>query len=235
MCLVNDAVYIAKYKNAEDCNAMYGYIPGDNSKKGGKWTATGTQFQIPYVFKKLFSGEKIVFEDMCETKSVSSSLYLDLNEELDDVSEFEKELAKYESDLKKGLLSDTSFDKLCQEIMPKIEKGHSYRFIGKVGQFCPIKEGCGGGLLVREKDGKYYAATGSKGYRWLESEMVKELGKENDIDHSYYDKLVNEAVETISKYGDFEWFVSDDPYISELGTNDADIDISDSYMNPPEN
>lgn len=235
MCIVNDAVYIAKYKNAEDCNAMYGYIPGDNSKKGGKWTATGTQFQIPYVFKKLFSGEKIVFEDMCETKSVSSSLYLDLNEELDDVSEFEKELAKYESDLKKGLLSDTSFDKLCQEIMPKIEKGHSYRFIGKVGQFCPIKEGCGGGLLVREKDGKYYAATGSKGYRWLESEMVKELGKENDIDHSYYDKLVNEAVETISKYGDFEWFVSDDPYISELGTNDADIDISDSYMNPPEN
>lgn len=235
MCLVNDAVYIAKYKNAEDCNAMYGYIPGDNSKKGGKWTATGTQFQIPYVFKKLFSGEKIVFEDMCETKSVSSSLYLDLNEELDDVSEFEKELAKYESDLKKGLLSDTSFDKLCQEIMPKIEKGHSYRFIGKVGQFCPIKEGCGGGLLVREKDGKYYAATGSKGYRWLESEMVKELGKENDIDHSYYDKLVNEAVETISKYGDFEWFVSDDPYISELGANDADIDILDSYMNPPEN
>ena len=48
MCLVNDAVYIAKYKD-------------------GKWTATGTQFQIPYVFKKLFSGEEIAFEDVCET------------------------------------------------------------------------------------------------------------------------------------------------------------------------
>ena len=29
---------------------------------------------------------------------------------------------------------------------------------------------------MREKNGRYYAATGSKGYRWLESEMVRELG-----------------------------------------------------------
>lgn len=43
MCLVNDAVYIAKYKDG---------------KHAGEWTATGTQFQIPYVFKKLFSREK---------------------------------------------------------------------------------------------------------------------------------------------------------------------------------
>ena len=75
-----------KYKSAEECQKMYGYIPEDNKKKGGKWTATGTQFQIPYVFKKLFSREEIAFEDMCETKSVSSSLYLDLNEGLPDVS-----------------------------------------------------------------------------------------------------------------------------------------------------
>ena len=45
-------------------------------------------------------------------------------------------------------------------------------------------------------------------------EMVRELNKQDDIDYSFYDKLVNDAVETISKYGDFEWFVSDDPYIS---------------------
>ena len=54
--------------------------------------------------------------------------------------------------------------------------------------------------------------------------MVKELGKEDGIDRSYYDKLVDEAVKTISQYGDFEWFVSDDPYIPELGANDADVD-----------
>ena len=210
MCLVNDAVYIAKYADAEECEKLYGYIPGDNKKKGGTWTATGTQFQIPYVFKKLFSKEEIKFEDLCETKSVSSSLYLDMNENLKDVSEYEKELSKAESGYKKGTLSDTEFENICKDLNDKIAEGHNYKFIGRVGQFCPIKSGCGGGLLMREKDGKYYAATGSKGYRWLESEMVKTLGKESDIDKSYYNHLVDEAVETISKYGDFEWFVSDD-------------------------
>ena len=216
MCLVNDAVYIAKYKDADECEKMYGYVPGDNKKKGNKWTATGTQFQIPYVFKTLFSKDNITFEDMCETKSVSSSLYLDMNENLPDVSQYEKEFGKTESDYKKGLLSDTTFEDTCKRLTPLIETGHNYHFIGRVGQFCPIKEGCNGGLLMREKDGKYYAATGSKGFRWLESEMVKQLEKEDDIDRTYYDNLVNEAVDTISQYGDFEWFVSDDPYVPEF-------------------
>ena len=185
MCLVNDAVYIAKYATAEDCIEQYGYYPGDNKKKGGKWTATGTQFQIPYVFKKLFSKEEIVFDDLCETKSVTSSLYLDMNEEF------------------------------CMEFGDKCDM-HNYIFIGKVGRFCPIKIGCGGGVLYREKDGKYYAATGSKGYRWLESEMVEKLGKQDDIDHKFYISLADAAKETIQKYGDFEWFVSDDPYVGPM-------------------
>lgn len=165
-CLVNDAVYVAKFKDG---------------KHAGEWTATGTQFAVPYVFKKLFSHDPIEFEDMCETKSVSSALYLDMNENLP-------------------------------------EDEHNRIFIGKVGLFCPIKHGCGGGELLREakdKDGniKYVSATGAKGYRWMESEMVRTLGKQDDIDRSYYDKLVDDAVETIGKYGDFEWFASDDPYI----------------------
>lgn len=218
MCLVNDAVYIAKYKDG---------------KHAGEWTATGTQFAVPYVFKKLFSGEDIVFEDMCETKSVSSALYLDMNEGLPDVSHEEKEFDKLESQYKKGQISDMMFEEGCNVLNEAIEKGHSYRFIGKIGQFCPIKDGRGGGLLMREKDGKYYAATGSKGYRWLESEMVRKLEKEADIDRSYYDKLVDDAVKTISEYGDFEWFVSDDPYIKELGANDADTDSEVPPWMPP--
>lgn len=198
MCLVNDAVYIARYKDG---------------KHAGEWTATGTQFAVPYVFKKLFSKEEIVFEDLCEAKSVSSALYLDMNEDLPDVTEYEKELAKAESKYKKGELSDTTFERTGQELVPLIEKGHNYIFIGKVGNFCPIKPGCGGGVLYREKDGKYYAATGSKGYRWLESEMVRELGKQADIDEQYYISMVDEAIATISKYGDFEQFASDDPYV----------------------
>lgn len=213
-CLVNDAVYIAKFKE-----------PLKDKKTGDEiwWTATGTQFAVPYVFKKLFSHKPIEFEDMCETKSVSSALYLDMNEDLPDVSEYEKQfekLLKNISDISK--LSDPMTEE-CKEF-ERLEKiisdGHSYHFVGKVGLFCPIKPGCGGGELLREAKDKYgnvkYAsATGAKGYRWLESEMVRTLNKQKDIDRSYYDKLVDDAVETISKYGDFEWFASDDPYICD--------------------
>ena len=178
MCLVNDAVYIAKYKD------------GDHA---GEWTATGTQFAVPYVFKKLFSKEPIEFNDMCETKSVTSALYIRNND----------------PDAEETII-DTNTGK---EIT--VKRGDKPEFIGRVGLFCPIKPGCGGGELLREskdKDGniKYAAATGTKGYEWLEAEMVKTLGKEGDIDRSYYDKLVDDAVATISKYGDFEWFVADD-------------------------
>ena len=54
-CLVNDAVYIAKVKTGDD----------------EKWTATGTQFKVPYVFKTLFDGEPILRQDLAETKQVS--------------------------------------------------------------------------------------------------------------------------------------------------------------------
>lgn len=174
ICLVNDAVYIAKYNEQGVINK--------GGKHANEWTATGTQFQIPYVFKSLFSKEPIKFEDMCETKQVTSALYLDMNERLP-------------------------------------EDQHDYKFVGKVGLFCPVKPGCGGSILVRESDDKktggkkYSAATGSKGYRWMEAEMVKKLGKEDCIDKSYYQKMCDTAVHDISEFGDFEWFVSDEPYI----------------------
>lgn len=210
MCLVNNAVYIAKYKDG---------------KHAGEWTATGTQFQVPYVFKKLFSKEPIEFEDMCETKSVTSALYLDMNEGLPDVSELEKELERIVKRAKEfGVtmdLSGNSGDAELDPLVKEIAKGHNYHFIGKVGQFCPIKPGCGGGILLRETENKktgekgYAAATGSKGFRWLESEMVRELGKENDIDRTYYNNLVDEAVKSLSSYGDFERFVADEPFVSD--------------------
>ena len=190
MCLVNDAVYIAKYE-------------------GGEWTATGAQFAVPYVFKTLFSKEPIEFDDMCETKSVTSALYLDMNESLPDVTMEEKELAKYETKFRKQEIVEGEYRAACDRLKPIIETGHDYQFVGKVGNFCPILPGKGGGLLVREKDGKYYAAGGSKGYRWLESEIVRGTN-EDYVDRSYYNELVDAAVETISQYGDFEWFVSDD-------------------------
>lgn len=220
MCLVNDAVYIARYATVEKCCDLYGkeYVEAakdickDNKKHPYDWTATGTQFQIPYVFKTLFSKENIEFEDMCETKSVTSALYLDMNEDLPDVSELEAE---------KERLAKKDPPMVREGLDEEIAKGHSYHFVGKVGQFCPIKPGCGGGILLRETENKktkekgYAAATGSKGYRWLESEMVRQLEKQNDIDRSYYNNMVDEAVKSLSKYGDFERFVADEPYVSD--------------------
>lgn len=87
---------------------------------------------------------------------------------------------------------------------------HNYNFIGKVGAFCPVYQGRGGGVLLREKDGKYFAATGTKGYRWLEADMVRELRREDDIDRGYYTALVDEALDTISKFGDVEQFLERD-------------------------
>ena len=206
LCLVNDAVYIARY----------------DENNGGKWTATGTQFAVPYVFKKLFSGEDIVFNDLCETKAVTTALYLDMNEKLPDVKDYEKERDK----LWKKLLST---DPIANDVVQDMEKrlceldaliaeGHNYIFVGKVGLFCPIKDGFGGGLLMREttnaKTGKigYAAATGSKGYRWLEAEMVQTLCKQDNIDRSFYDNLVNEAIDSMAVYGDVEWFMSEEKY-----------------------
>lgn len=228
MCLVNKSAYIAKYATPEQCEKLYGYSPGDNKKHGGEWTATAKQFQVPYVFKTLFSKEKIEFKDLCETFEVKTALYLDKNEDLPDVSVEEKEFKKAEEKYKKGLLSDISFEETCKDLNERISIGHNYIFVGKVGLFCPIKEGKGGAILYRKSDDKYDAATGTKGYRWLESAMVQELDKYNDIDMSYYKKLVDEAVEAISQYGDFEWFVSTDPYVPDEKYS------LENFMNIPE-
>lgn len=202
-CLVNNAVYIAKCAE-------------DDPESAGMWTATGAQFAVPYVFKTLFSHEKIVFEDMCETKSVQTALYLDTNERLPDVSKEEAELKKLRTVWCKepeGVFNDIPE---VQALKKAIAKGHAYRFVGRVGQFCPMVDGAGGGKLMRETENKktgetlYSFVTGTSEYRWQESEVVRELGRENDIDRSYYTALVDKAKEEISKYGDFEWFVSDD-------------------------
>lgn len=159
LALVNDAVYVAHTKEG---------------RKPAYWQAVGAQFQHPYVFKTLFSKEALEFEDMCETKQVSTALYLDFN----------------------------SDDKPMGIEEP-------FKFVGKIGRFCPMEEAAGGGYLMREKEpGVYMSATGAKGHRWMESEMVKELGLQKRIDHSYFKNLVDKAIENLGKYGDVEWLLS---------------------------
>lgn len=215
MCLVNKSTYIARYKTG---------------KHAGEWTATGTQFQQPYVFKTLFSKESVVFDDCCETKNVQTALYLDMNEGYPlhpyTEDEYNKEIERLvnlalesnsqvinnakDSDLKRREVIDEVMRKYKGPSVGDLVETHNYVFVGRAGQFCPISPDAGGGILVREQNGKFVSATDADGYRWLESEMVRNLKMEDSIDLNYYRKKVDEAVSDISQYGDFEWFVSDD-------------------------
>lgn len=202
MCLVNDAVYIAKYKDG---------------KHAGEWTATGKQFAVPYVFKTLFSHEEITFDDLCETFAVSKgALYLDYNEKLGSTLLLDKEREKLVRKLnsEKTLESEKiDISARIEEIDAELEKCHDYHFVGRVGQFCPILPGYDACELATLRDGKYYSPPGAKGYKWLESETVRSLGLENAIDYEYYNKLVRDAAEAISEYGDGErdyaWFIGE--------------------------
>lgn len=182
ICLVNNAVYVAKAATPEWCQQTYGYLPEENEpsylEENGYWTATGTQFQVPYVFKTLFSKQPVDFEDKCDVKSSKEgALYLDFNEELP-------------------------------------EGEHNYRFVGKVGQFTPMKNGAGGAKLLAKREDKktgetkYVNAPGATEYRWMESEMVRISNKKNLVDENFYISLVDDAKAAVSKYGDFEWFTS---------------------------
>lgn len=75
MCLVNDAVYIAKVKD-------------------GGWEATGKQFAEPYVYKTLFSKEPLEPKDYAQVKQVQTALYLDFNEDLGEDSHDYKFIGK---------------------------------------------------------------------------------------------------------------------------------------------
>ena len=115
---------------------------------------------------------------------------------------------------------------ISEHLLPQIEKGHSYQFIGRVGLFCPVVDGAGGGLLVRQQNDKYYAVTGTKRrdgtpYRWLEAELVEKLDMADKIDRSYYDSLVDDAIDAISKYGSFDTFISDDPLAQYMNVPDG--------------
>jgi hypothetical protein len=166
------------------------------ARAGSKWDAVGAQFQHPVVFKALFSEEPITFADLCETKQVKtpSAMYLDFNE---------------------------------SEATPATPyKG--MHFVGRTGMFVPVRKSVGGAKLVVVRDEKPYAVAGTKGYLWLEAEMVKTLdfrvtdeltfqdmvfSVDGDgllteiIDIEYYERLVDEAMKTIEKFGNFSQFV----------------------------
>jgi hypothetical protein len=82
--------------------------------------------------------------------------------------------------------------------------------------------------MYREKDGKYYAVGGTKGYRWLEAETVQTMHKEDELDPRYHEELASEAIATIDQYGDFDTFVNQEgsPYILKEEREDVETTAS---------
>lgn len=226
ICLVNDAVYIAKVtENDGDWKKACKKAAAKGEPMPTRWTATGAQFQIPYVFKTLFSKEDITFDDVCVIKNVSKgALYLDYNENLPDVSmweelmdlrsEFEErglvewDVAKEHDWTKRQMnLYNEYLDWTDEAINAEIAKGHHRSFIGKVGNFCPIRGGYEGAELVcLNEQGSYVSPSGTKDVRWLEADYVKSHHMEDKIDYEYFEQMARDAINDIYKFGGDESF-----------------------------
>lgn len=171
MCLVNDAVYIAKYKEKD-------------GKPCDKWTATGAQFQHPYIFKTMFSKEPIELEDICEMKNVSGDAEI------------------------------------------RMIKDDKNVFVGKVGKFIPVKEGCGGYELYRcskdKKTGteKKSSLTGTNGYLFIDATSYRgtDISSVKDkVDYDgYFADLCDKAYENMSQYGDVIAFCTDPKFHADV-------------------
>lgn len=98
---------------------------------------------------------------------------------------------------------------LYLDMVENLEPGQESNmvFVGRVGSFVPVLPGNGGGHLYRVKDDKYYAASNTKGYLWMEAEVARTLGMNDFIDMRYFDRLTGDARAQIEKYDNFEEFV----------------------------
>lgn len=92
----------------------------------------------------------------------------------------------------------------------QVAKGHMYlvneeteykQFIGRFGAFVPV---IGGRILLRIDGEKEHAVTGTKGFLWETDDVAFE--KEMDVDMSYFQEMVDEAMRTIEKHGPYAEF-----------------------------
>ena len=232
ICLVNNAVYICKYSN----DPANGNMAGKWEGTGDQFKEESSPYEFKTLFShdeigfydlcvtqtvKVGLGLYLDFDENLpdatllekeEEKLVKKwhKTGYELNDENDaklstafkpDLTTIpDKKLDQYVAEM-----YHADYIRLCEN-REEQKKCHDYHFVGKAGLFCPMKPGAGGGRLVRENNDKYAYAAGSKDYRWLEADMVKELHLEDQIDMSYFDGLANDAIDTISQFGDFYAF-----------------------------
>jgi len=90
---------------------------------------------------------------------------------------------------------------------PSIEDLEKMQFIGRIGRFVPVSQNSDvAGKLWRVSEDKFYAVTGTKDYKWAEAHVVQAMGENAHIDMTYFEKLANDAFETIEFFGPFKDF-----------------------------
>ena len=104
------------------------------------------------------------------------------------------------------------------------------RFIGRIGSFVAVKEGYGG-ELVRVKGDKRSAVTGTKGYLWNESEVIRNHPDRLDLD--YYRNECDKAIEAINEYYPFDDFVNYVPMDFLFIPKGSPEEVPFDAMNPP--
>jgi hypothetical protein len=82
--------------------------------------------------------------------------------------------------------------------------------VGRTGSFVPVVDN--GGVLYRVKDDRFFAVTGTKGFKWIEREIAARRMDAEDktlvIDESYFEALRQAAFDAIDYYVNFEDFVA---------------------------
>ena len=104
------------------------------------------------------------------------------------------------------------------------------KFIGRIGSFVAVKEGYGG-ELVRVKGDKRSAVTGTKGYLWNESEIIRKHPDRLDLD--YYRNECDKAIEAINEYYPFDDFVNCVPMDFLFIPKGSPEEVPFDAMNPP--
>jgi energy-coupling factor transporter ATP-binding protein EcfA2 len=232
IALLNRAVYVAK----EFADSPAYLDRKEDNPNASRWTATGgTAKEQSYVMKKLFTGESWDISDLPQKKKAQKgALYLDYNEDFPDITAEIKELTKLKKFwtdekmcLKYSKEEIENYRKKYTALESYISKQHDYKFVGRVGQFVPIKPGCGGAELLCNRDGKYVAVAGTTGYRFKEYAYVIANHLEDEIDMSFYDKMCDDLKKDICDLvPDPKNYVYDE-YLDKWNGNIADIFINE--------
>src|SRR5690606_39894851 len=119
-----------------------------------------------YVYKTLFSKEQVTFDDLTETKSVTSALYIDFGQgdggEVDDTPMAFDDIALQQLEEPVQLPDENPeafavrYDKGLRghrllTVGPRtVSEKSGPTSVGKLGSFSPITRGGGGGIVRRE-------------------------------------------------------------------------------------